>query len=199
MLVGYIGYAYSGSANTVFEGADTVNIYNTDPNTLDTGMLGASGTRFPNGISVDSTSPSAGEVRGTTLTITGAAIVGNFTQGGGITSTTTGAAAVLTAAEFDTENVILVAPTLAATTATTLTFPASSTLSTFAPTAGDVKDVMIQNSTTTTYALTLAQGAGMNFQNASTTLIINEGAGAMLRFIRTATTDFLVNIITFGQ
>lgn len=30
-----------------------------------------SGTRFPNGISADSTSPSAGQIRGTTLTITG--------------------------------------------------------------------------------------------------------------------------------
>ena len=35
-------------------------------------MLGASGTRFDNGLSADSTSPVAGEVRGTTLTITGA-------------------------------------------------------------------------------------------------------------------------------
>lgn len=36
-----------------------------------TGELGASGTRFPSGISADSTSPSAGQVRGSTLTITG--------------------------------------------------------------------------------------------------------------------------------
>lgn len=35
------------------------------------GELGASGTRFPNGISADSTSPSAGQVRGTTFTATG--------------------------------------------------------------------------------------------------------------------------------
>lgn len=34
-------------------------------------MFGASGSRYPNGISADTTSPSAGEVRGTTLTITG--------------------------------------------------------------------------------------------------------------------------------
>lgn len=34
------------------------------------------GTRFPNGISADNTSPSAGEVRGTTLTTTGAATLG---------------------------------------------------------------------------------------------------------------------------
>jgi hypothetical protein len=34
--------------------------------------VGASGTRFPNGISADKTSPVVGGVRGTTLTITGA-------------------------------------------------------------------------------------------------------------------------------
>lgn len=36
-----------------------------------------SGTRMPNGISADSTSPSAGQVRGTTLTITGASTLGS--------------------------------------------------------------------------------------------------------------------------
>lgn len=35
-------------------------------------QLGASGTRFPNGISTDSTSPTVGQIRGTSLTITGA-------------------------------------------------------------------------------------------------------------------------------
>lgn len=51
--------------------------------------LGASGTRFPNGLSADSTSPVAGEVRGTTLTSTGAAtlasasITGDATLSGG--------------------------------------------------------------------------------------------------------------------
>ena len=49
--------------------------------------LGASGTRFPNGISADSTSPSAGQVRGTTLTTTGAS-----TLGGTVTVTTSNTA-----------------------------------------------------------------------------------------------------------
>lgn len=49
--------------------------------------LGASGTRFPNGLSADSTSPVAGQVRGTTLTITGAS-----TLGGTLTVTSTNAA-----------------------------------------------------------------------------------------------------------
>lgn len=40
------------------------------------------GTRFPSGISADSTSPSSGEVRGTTLTITGATtLTGETTLG----------------------------------------------------------------------------------------------------------------------
>lgn len=38
--------------------------------------FGATGTRFPNGISANSTSPVAGEVRGTTLTATGSLTVG---------------------------------------------------------------------------------------------------------------------------
>lgn len=49
-----------------------------------------SGTRFPNGLSADSTSPVAGEVRGTTLTTTGA---GTF---GGNVTVTTGASATST-------------------------------------------------------------------------------------------------------
>ena len=43
--------------------------------------LGATGTRFPNGISTDSTSPTSGQVRGTTLTVTGAStLTGISTQ-----------------------------------------------------------------------------------------------------------------------
>ena len=45
------------------------------------------GTRFLNGISADSTSPSAGQVRGTTLTTTGAS-----TLGGTVTVTTSNTA-----------------------------------------------------------------------------------------------------------
>jgi len=37
---------------------------------------GVGGTRFPSGLSADGTSPSTGEVRGTTLTTTGAATIG---------------------------------------------------------------------------------------------------------------------------
>lgn len=49
--------------------------------------LSGNGSRFPNGISADSTSPVDGEVRGTTLTLTGsAAITGSITQTGATTT-----------------------------------------------------------------------------------------------------------------
>lgn len=41
--------------------------------------VGASGSRFPSGISADSTSPSAGQIRGATLTTTGDATIGGGT------------------------------------------------------------------------------------------------------------------------
>lgn len=50
-------------------------------------MFGASGTRMPNGISADSTSPVAGQLRGTTLTITGASTFGSTATFAGLAST----------------------------------------------------------------------------------------------------------------
>lgn len=41
--------------------------------------FGATGTRFPNGISTDTTSPIAGQIRGTTLTLTGDSVFGGGT------------------------------------------------------------------------------------------------------------------------
>lgn len=52
--------------------------------------LGASGTRFPNGISADTTSPVRGEVRGTTFTLTGDAVIGG--GNGALTLTTSNTA-----------------------------------------------------------------------------------------------------------
>lgn len=52
--------------------------------------FGASGTRFPNGLSADSTSPTAGQLRGSTLTLTGASTFGGtatFTSTNTATST----------------------------------------------------------------------------------------------------------------
>ncbi len=54
--------------------------------------FGASGTRMPNGISADTTSPIAGQVRGTTLTSTGLATLASATVTGTLTQSTTNAA-----------------------------------------------------------------------------------------------------------
>ena len=70
------------------------------------------GTRFPSGLSADSTSPSSGEVRGTTLTSTGAATLNSavITNGAtvGTTLVVTGATTLTGAATF------AVAPTVTA-------------------------------------------------------------------------------------
>ena len=47
--------------------------------------LGASGTRFPNGLSADTTSPVAGQVRGGTFTFTGAGSAVGITNTGTLT------------------------------------------------------------------------------------------------------------------
>lgn len=69
-----------------------------------TNQFGASGTRFPNGISADSTSPSAGQVRGSTLTITGAATLNGttfVTAGSGVFLGANLAQAATTSKEYD--------------------------------------------------------------------------------------------------
>lgn len=48
--------------------------------------FGATGTRFPNGISADTTSPAVGQVRGTTLLATGATTLGSGSNGTAITA-----------------------------------------------------------------------------------------------------------------
>lgn len=90
MSIGLLVNAYSGTSGTVFEG-DCVNCILGGQSEQLEGMLGASGSRFPNGISANSTSPSAGEVRGTTLAITStSAFTGDadFSAGVGVSTTT---------------------------------------------------------------------------------------------------------------
>lgn len=178
--------------------------------------LGASGTRFPNGISADSTSPSAGEIRGTTLAITstsaftgaitmssvdvsGAAVVGAFTQGGGIsTISTTSATYTMTAAELAAGNIISIANT-AGSEALALTLPASSTWTTIIPNAGDSREWWIQNlhdaAATTT---TITTGAGIELQGDATgDDIINGGVWGALKCFRQASTDIVCHVVEY--
>lgn len=86
LVIGFLGafaigggviLAFSGAANTVFEG-DCVDCYSGVGEDF---TAGASGTRFPNGVSADSTSPVAGQIRSTTLTTTGAATISGVLTG----------------------------------------------------------------------------------------------------------------------
>lgn len=69
-----VTWAEQPKADVVIENVEnlTINVSNGQVSGGESGELtfGASGTRFPNGVSADSTSPSAGQVRGTTQTIT---------------------------------------------------------------------------------------------------------------------------------
>ena len=95
-------------------------------------------------------------------------VSGAFTQGGGITATSTSGNAVpLLATDFDTENVIDV--TLNVLDAT-LTFPATTTLTGVVPTPGMTRTIFIRNaSTTAAMDLTVNGGTGVLMKYASTT------------------------------
>jgi len=66
LAIGSAVVAYSGSAQVEIETCDGCLF-----GASQSEGLGASGTRFPNGVSADTTSPVAGQVRGTTFTSTG--------------------------------------------------------------------------------------------------------------------------------
>lgn len=137
------------------------------------GVFGASGSRFPNGISADSTSPSAGEVRGTTLTATGAATVGGsldvsgetavqgFTQGGGCTaSSTTAATELWTEADLLGSNCFEYDGATAA--AISITLPATSTMTTLLPNPGDFRRWVYTGYTAAATTTTFVAGAGID-------------------------------------
>lgn len=103
--------------------------------------------------------------------------VQTFTQGGGITATTSSTTAILLATDIDTENVVEVTP---ANGATTLTLPATSTMTNIIPNAGDTRTIWIRNATTSaSTGLTIAAGTGMTLKNgaSSTALLVGDTDG----------------------
>lgn len=128
-----------------------------------------------------------------TLGITGATTASTLTQGGGIRATTTTATtATLLASDFDTENVIDVTPGGASLT---LTLPATSTLTSFIPTAGQTRTIYIRNATTTAdINITVAGGTGTALRNATSTGAIIRGVTGgnsygKIDFVRKSTSD----------
>lgn len=171
------------------------------------GVLGASGTRFPHGISADSTSPVAGEVRGTTLTSTGAATIGGafsvtgetdiagLTSGNGtLASTTSASAGTLTEANLLANSVLDVLST--DSTSFALTLPATSTMTTLLPNAGDMRSWWIQNaSSTAAVAMTITKGAGIDLIGVDTNVDVIDGAEwSVLNCYRKVDTDVVCEL-----
>ena len=148
--------------------------------------------------------PASTKVETGGLTVTGNAtstslITGALTQGGGIyASSTANAAETLPASYFDTENVLDYTVNGANNT---LTLPATSTLTAFIPTAGQTRELLIRNATTTANVnITIAAGAGMNLASSTQATIVGNTSGAsygLLKFIRKANTNIDVIMTTF--
>lgn len=119
-------------------------------------------------------------------------LVGTFTEGGGIRATSTSGTVVpLLASDFDIENTIDV--TLNVQDAT-LSFPATTTLASFIPTAGQKRTLYIRNATTTAAMdLTITGGTGVLLKKATTTAVVygdTDGANyARIELTRKADTD----------
>lgn len=185
-------------------------------------VLGDSGSRFRNGVSADSTSPVAGELRGTTLTITAAsAFTGLLTASGGITasgdshlnSLTQGGAVtavtVSTTAQTDVPNTLLAAQicdqsylpiTPGNTTTPRLLFPTAAALyADCLTTNGDTKSVYFYNTSGVTSTLFIVNTSGTlmfaSTTNLGTNATLMAGDGAMVTFVRTAlaTMQILIN------
>ncbi len=89
---------------------------------------------------------------------------------------------------------------LASTTAaSTITLPASSTLTTLVANSGDVANFTIVNSSATaTHVLTIAGGTGTTLQTASTSAVLAASKTGMLRLVRLPSTDVIAQFVPFG-
>lgn len=199
--------AFSGSAQNVVENCEGCSFNTQSDSALGASeeLLGASGARFPNGISADSTSPAAGEVRGTTVTVTGESQFSTVVQGGSYLSTSTPGNTTLTAAQVCDNSVIEMTPTIASVN---VTFPATSTL--FADcldTVGDSKDLLLTNATGTAgILLTLVAdesfiGLGTPTSTAATSEFVAADEWARVRMTRIGNSagDGTMEITVFGE
>jgi len=187
-LTGVLGF---GTASSTAGGTDLLKVSQiqsttgaisfSDENLTTTGTLAAGATTLSSTLAV-----------GGATTLTGATDASTFTQGGGITATsTTNATETLLASDFDVENFIDYTPNLNST----LTLPATSTLSTFIPNAGDMRRVIFRNASSTVAAtLTLAAGTGIDLQFVEATggdLVLNGLDIGEMTFIRETDTDII--------
>lgn len=120
-------------------------------------------------------------------------VQGHFTQGCGNTATTSTAASyTLLRAELADACMITWLPNVN----TTLTFPATSTITDLVPNVGDSRTFRLYNaSTTAASSITLAAGTGIDLQFSEGTggdLVLNGLDWGVLTFVRQADTDVTV-------
>jgi hypothetical protein len=163
--------------------------------------FGGTGTRFPNGLSADSTSPSAGQVRGTSLTITGNSSISGllavsssfltFSPTAVSTTTTGGNAATLSqadllAGEYYTVNINQASDF-------TYTLPASSTLTTLLPSTGNQATWCFDNATSTgNIDLVFVAGTGIDLQMATSSSVleyVQQTSMGCITLVRKSNTD----------
>jgi hypothetical protein len=114
--------------------------------------------------------------------------VTTFTQGGGVTSTTTNATSTVPATDLDTENYLSVGPTAADIG---LTLPASTSFA-GVPNAGDLRTLVIENAATTTYDINLKAGTGIDLQEPDgQNVVIANNNYVILTCVRMANTDIM--------
>lgn len=107
-------------------------------------------------------------------------------------ATTTGTAVTLKQSDILAYDTVLMTPIVGATT---VTFPASSTLTSFVPSAGDMQaQCWVNASSTSAITITFAEGTGINIQVASSTTnlgfpAIQPGGTACFNFVRKTNTD----------
>jgi hypothetical protein len=129
------------------------------------------GTRYANGLSADSTLPVAGQVRGSTLTITGAATIGGLIQfdGGVLDSTTNSTSTTATAYTMAAADLIGYKSILMTSNTGTTTFTfASTSLSTWIPAVGDRQQFSWGVASTSAGAI-FAGSTGVDIEGASST------------------------------
>lgn len=126
------------------------------------------------------------------LNVSGDTVVEEFTQGGGIlaSSTITSSIGTLTEAQMLTYNYFVL--TLNVSSAS-VTLPASSTMTTLLPDAGDMREWMISNATTTAATtLTITKGTGIDLIAVTNADDVIDGAEwSRLTCIRQGNTDVL--------
>lgn len=151
-------------------------------------VLGTDSTTFSNPLIFSSTVAMSGAVSGT-----GSLVVDEFTQGAGVVEIASGAQ-TLTQAQL-ASNSVLVAT--ASTTAATFTWtlPATSTLTTLIPTAGDSRMWLFKNENASATTTTIAAGTGIVLDEPDgQNVVIAGGNRAKIECWRDDNTDVICSV-----